>query len=140
MVLWSFLERTSSKLTPGSRAVGNLDIFLYLILYLIYILTSFAAQTNGFSIRETSYTKSRMKSISSNSKFLGIVLGRGWEGGDVENIYQEKIAGADEPVGSTIEGWAWMWAKVWRLPNLVLLGQSFSTALLILRYLYDSGV
>ena len=69
-----------------------------------------------------------MKSISSNSKFLGIVLGRGWEGGDVENIYQEKRAGADEPVGSTTEGWAWMWAKVWRLPNLVLLGQSFSTA------------
>lgn len=37
-------------------------------------------------------------------------------------------AGTDDPAGSTIEDWVCLGVQVWELPELVLLGQSSSTA------------
>lgn len=45
----------------------------------------------------------------------------------MEQFPEDERAGVDDPIGSPREGGAWVWPKVWKSPQLVLIGSSFSS-------------
>lgn len=124
MVLGFFGKRTSSSLKRGSSTIGNPDIFLSIFILcslvhpLSHLHTVFLFPVQWLLHSRDRSHQGRMKFLSSNSEFLGIVLGRRWRGGGVGNCSQKMRAGADDSIGPTTEGWACMWAKPWGLPNL----------------------